>query len=236
MNKNEIAPDALEVFRLGVFVAKNETHVALPGTVESYDVDAQTVVVQAGIKATLRAEDGTLSTVALPLLVDCPVQFPAGGGATMTFPVTKGDECLVVFADGAIDAWWQSGGVGEKVSVRMHDLSDGFALLGFRSKPRVLANVSTTSAQLRSDDGSTFVDLNPAGQVVKVKAPGGITLDAPTVTMTGAIAVLNEDGARTACSINGATQFAGEVFANGKRVDDTHTHPDAQGGNTGPVN
>ena len=45
----------------------------------------------------------------------------------------------------------------------MHDLSDGFAVVGFRSKPRVLSNVSTTAAQLRTDDGSTFVEINASG-------------------------------------------------------------------------
>ncbi|MGC8050122.1 Gp138 family membrane-puncturing spike protein, partial [Salmonella enterica] len=78
---------------------------------------------------------------------------------SMTFPVAQGDECLVVFASRCIDSWWQSGGIQEQAELRMHDLSDGFAILGFRSQPRALSNISTTSAQLRSDDGATFIDL-----------------------------------------------------------------------------
>lgn len=263
MNKNEIAPDDLEVFRSGVLVAKAETHVALPGIIESYNPDAQTVAIQPGIKATLRAEDGALSTVTLPLLVDCPVQFPSGGNSTLTFPVRRGDECLVVFADGAIDAWWQSGGVGEKVSVRMHDLSDGFALLGFRSQPRVLANVSTTSAQLRSDDGATFIDLNPTAGTLKLVAPGGLEIDAPTVKVNASASVeVNSpqstfDGALTvkglfsflaglvgstaegvAATITGTINFIGSLTSNGKRIDDGHTHGGVQpgDGSSGPVN
>lgn len=263
VNKNEIAPDDLEVFRLGVLVAKAETHVALPGIIESYDAGAQAVAIQPGIKATLRAEDGALSTVTLPLLVDCPVQFPSGGNSTLTFPVARGDECLVVFADGAIDAWWQSGGVGEKVSVRMHDLSDGFALLGFRSKPRVLANVSTTSAQLRSDDGATFIDLNPTAGTLKLVAPGGLEIDAPTVKVNASASVeVNSpqstfDGAMTvkgiftflaglvgstaegvAATITGTIDFIGSLTSNGKRIDDGHTHGGVQpgDGNSGQVN
>ncbi|WP_457849452.1 hypothetical protein, partial [Staphylococcus aureus] len=63
--------------------------------------------------------------------------------------------------------------------MRMHDLSDGFAILGFRSQPRALSNISTTSAQLRSDDGATFIDLNPGTGEIKVVAPGGFDVVAP---------------------------------------------------------
>jgi hypothetical protein len=82
----------------------------------------------------------------------------------------------VVFASRCIDGWWQSGGVQPPAEFRMHDLSDGFAIPG-RARSRASSNVSTTTAQLRSDDGLAYVELDPAGHVVKIKAPGGIVLD-----------------------------------------------------------
>ncbi|MGP8474840.1 Gp138 family membrane-puncturing spike protein [Burkholderia sp. PR2] len=263
MNRDEITADNLEVVRTIVSAAKREVHVALPGIIDSYDANAQTVAVQPGIKTRIRAEDGSTKTVALPLLVDCPVQFPSGGNCTLTFPVTPGDECLVVFADSAIDAWWQSGGVGEKVSVRNHDLSDGFALLGFRSQPRVLSNVSTSSTQLRSDDGSTFVDLNPTAGTLKLVAPTLIDLTAPNVVVnastsltvnspqsgfSGAVIVqglfsflggmIGSAVSGAAATITGTINFIGTLTANGKRIDDTHTHNGVQPGpgNSGNVN
>ena len=210
---------------------------ALPGVIQSFNPVAMTCEVQPGIKVNVRQQDGTIVSVALPMLVDCPVQFPSGGNCTLTFPVGQGDECLVVFASRCIDGWWQSGGVQEQAELRMHDLSDGFVLLGFRSQPRALGSVSTTTTQLRNDAGDTYVDLDPAGKIVKVKAPGGITLDTPTVTVTGVMAVQNANSAPTAFSISGKTQFAGEVWANGKRIDETHRHT-AQGATavTTPVN
>lgn len=223
--------EAFDGLRAGIWTA-------LPGIIQSFDAKASTCEVQPSIKVPVRQIDGSIVSVTMPLLVDCPVQFPSGGNCTLTFPIKPGDECLVVFASRCIDAWWQSGGVQEQAELRMHDLSDGFALLGFRSKPRALSAVSTSTTQLRSDAGDTYVDLDPAGKVVKVKAPGGITLDAPMVTMTGAIAVQNADGAATACAINGNTAFTGQVRANGKRIDDTHTHNGVQpgSGNSGTVN
>ncbi len=153
---------------------------AMPGIIQSFDAVAMTCTVQPAIQALVRDEAGGLSSADLPLLLDCPVQFPAGGGCTLTFPVKPNDECLVVFASRCIDSWWQSGGIQAQAELRMHDLSDGFALLGFRSQPRVIAAVSTGAAQLRSDDGATFVSVSPGGAVA-ITAPAGLTINADVV-------------------------------------------------------
>lgn len=136
-----------------------------------------TCVVQPAIKGVQTLQNGSTRQVAMPLLLDCPVQFPGAGGASLTFPVVAGDECLVVFASRGIDFWWQSSGVQPPAEARMHDLSDGFVLLGFRSKPRVLASISATATELRSDSGTTKISLDPAAQTINIVAPGGITLN-----------------------------------------------------------
>lgn len=262
MNRNEQIGDPLMSLRAALRGQQADLWTALPGTIESYDVGTQTVVIQPAIKAQITASDGGVTTVALPPLVDCPVQFPAGGQCTLTFPVVAGDECLVVFASRCIDAWWQSGGVQEQAEFRMHDLSDGFALLGFRSKPRVLPAVATAAVQLRSDDGAAFIELNPAASAVKIVAPGGFEVDSPRIvfnandsvtvtspqsTFSGALTVkgvftflaglIGSTGQGVAAAISGTINFIGTLTANGKRIDDTHSHGGVQpgGGNTGPV-
>lgn len=178
---------------------------ALPGIIESFDAAKMTCVVQPAIQGRNTTKDGVASFVNMPLLLDCPVVFPGGGGVTLTFPVKKGDEALVVLASRCIDGWWQLGGVQPQLEARMHDLSDGFALVGVRSQPRKLSGVSTAHAQLRSDDGEAFVDLDPTGHVVKIQAttattatfsPSGIALHSP----------------------------AGALTHNGVNVGDTHVH------------
>lgn len=154
---------------------------ALPGIIQSFDPVKMTCVVQPAIKAVLFAQDGSASDVALPLLLDCPVQFPSGGGFTQTFPLKEGVECLVVFASRCIDAWWASGGIQSQAEMRMHDLSDGFCIPGIRSVPNVIANISLTSTQLRSDDGSTFVDV--AEDAVKIVAPTSVTVESAATTI-----------------------------------------------------
>jgi phage baseplate assembly protein gpV len=261
MDRKERIDDPLAALRAAFYGMQARVWTALPGVIESFDGNAQTCVIQPGIKIPVRAEDGSVTTVALPQLVDCPAQFPSGGNCTLTFPVAQGDECLVVFSSRCIDGWWQSGGVQEQAEQRMHDLSDGFAILGFRSQPRVLKSVSASSTQLRSDDGSTYVDLNPSAQTVNIVAPGGINLTAPNITLNASTSLTVNSpqsgfsgsvivqgllsflggmsgsiASGVAAVISGAVQFIGSVTANGKHIDDTHTHPNGEGGNTGTVN
>lgn len=123
------------------------------------------------------APDGSTQSVNLPMLLDCPVGWQGGGGVTLTFPINPGDECLVVFASRCIDAWWALGGIQEQAELRMHDLSDGFAFVGVRSKPRSFA-VSTDAAQLRTDDGLAYVEVNPTTHGIKAHTSTTITAEA----------------------------------------------------------
>ncbi|VVE41580.1 hypothetical protein PMO31116_04146 [Pandoraea morbifera] len=248
MNRQERVGDPNQMLLLALRSVLSDVQTALPGIIQSFDPQAMTCSVQPAIQMRARGPDGTVTSIALPLLVDCPVQFPAGGNCTLTFPVKRGDECLVVFGSRCIDAWWQSGGVQEQADTRMHDLSDGFVLLGTRSRPRALAGVSTASAQLRSDDGATFIDLNPSTQKVKIVAPGGFDVVAPLATFSQAVTItglltfvggmVGSAASGAAAVFNGILNVIGQITANGKRVDDTHTHNNVQpgSGNSGTVN
>ncbi|KAF1003695.1 MAG: hypothetical protein GAK36_00203 [Pseudomonas sp.] len=182
--------DPIEWVSIALNGLQSKLWTALPGIIQSFDANAMTCVIQPAVQALVRDETGALAPVNLPLLLDCPVQFPAGGGVTLTFPVAAGDECLVVFASRCIDAWWQSGGIQAQAELRMHDLSDGFALLGFRSQPRVIAAINTSAAQLRSDDGATFVEVAPGGGVT-ITAPAGLTINA-NVQVNGDVSVTGD--------------------------------------------
>jgi Phage protein Gp138 N-terminal domain len=169
---------------------------ALPGIVQSFDAAKQTCVVQPSLQAQVTDKDGFRQWTSLPLLVDCPVYFPTGGGCTLTFPVAAGDEALVVFASRCIDSWWQSGGVQVQAEMRMHDLSDGFAFVGVSSVPSVIPGISTSAAQLRTDDGTTFVEVSAGGIRAQttgnasVVAAGAATVTAPTINLAGAVNIV----------------------------------------------
>lgn len=215
MDQRERSHDLDEVLRAALDGRQSKIQTSMPGIIQSFDAATMTCVVAPAVKGRLADKDDKVSLVALPLLLDCPCQFPSGGGVTLTFPVGPGDECLVVFSSRSIDSWHQSGGIQAPVEARMHDLSDGFVMLGFRSKPRVLSGISVTAAQLRSDDGATVIEIDPAAQTIKLTAPGGITLDGPVA----ATSTIDADG---------------EVTGNGTALH-THTHSGVTAGtdNTG---
>jgi len=152
-----------------------ELRVAMPGIVHDFDPSTQTASVQPALRERIAAGGFARQWVDLPLLLDVPIVVPRAGGYALTLPVKPGDECLVVFGDMCIDAWYESSGVQNQAEKRRHDLSDAFAILGPWSQPRKLANYSTNAAQLRSEDGSAYISLGPSG----------IDLVAPAVRVNG---------------------------------------------------
>jgi len=176
--------DQEETLRVIFEAMARELWTSCVGIIESFDEDLQTAKVQPAIKAMVQGINGKWTAQALPLLLDVPVYFPSGGGCSLTFPVAKGDECLVCFADRCIDSWWQSGGVQVPINSRAHDLSDAMCFVGFRSKPKKINSLSTTSTELRADDGLTKIALNPTAKTINISAPNGLFINGKRVDDT----------------------------------------------------
>lgn len=237
---------------------KDQIRVALPGIIQSFDPSTVTAVVQPAIKSVQCNNDETTTTRDYPLLMDVPVMFPRGGGVTLTFPVKAGDECLVIFADRCIDFWWQNGGVQEPVDFRMHGLSDGFAIVGPQSQVTKISNISTGTAQLRTDDGAAYVELDPQnhdlnlvtpgklnariGNDVKLTAAGRLNaiiqgetmITSPSITLNGNVTINGNltqgmGSAGGTATMNGPVNVTRDVTAGGKSVM-THTHGGVQNG------
>ncbi len=162
-----------------------EINCAKVGVIKSFDATLQEVSVQVAFQQVTSIQpDGTRTLAEYPLLLRVPVYFPSGGGFTLTFPIAVGDECLVVFNDRQIDNWVVNG-AGLPPSIgRLHDISDGIAFVGLRSNPRALDSVSTTTTQLRSDNGTTLVEV-AGGGVVRVVAPTKVRIETPLLEVTG---------------------------------------------------
>ncbi|NDL01275.1 phage baseplate assembly protein V [Photorhabdus bodei] len=235
-----------------VFFAMQEVisaglYVSLPCIIQSFNADAVTITAQPAIRWKIRQKDGELESVSLPLLVDVPVIFPRGGGVTLTFPIKAGDECLVVFADRCIDYWWQSGGVQEPVDPRQHNLSDGFAIIGPQSQQQKISGISTNAAQLRSDDGAAYIELDPNSHNVTIitsakliaTANGGTEITSPDIILNGNVTIngnLSQGmgaGGGTA-TMQGPVTVSNDVTAAGISLKN-HVHSGVQsgGGKTG---
>lgn len=252
MRREERLDDPEESLRLALENAQSQIWTALPAIVTAVDLAAQTLSVQPAIQGSVSSPDGSTKAVNLPMLVDVPIVWPKAGGFALTFPVKVDDEVLVVFASRCIDSWWQSGGVGAQAEVRMHDLSDGFAILAPTSQSKKLSNVSSANVQLRDTAGTTYVEITPDGKArvigatqIDVQAPtiniqGGsvINLGAPTINLSGNINYAGSGGTGTFNLSGNLVHTAGSITSLGKKIDGSHTHSGVQtgGGNTGAPN
>ncbi len=103
-------------------------HVALPGTVVSYDQGTRTASVQPALSR--RTPSGEV--IRAPLLRGVPVYVP-----DPTREISPREECLLIFADCCIDGWLDTSQPTLPPSSRSHDLSDAFAFVGFFSRPGI---------------------------------------------------------------------------------------------------
>lgn len=101
-----------------------------------------------------------------PLLLDIPVMVLGGGGGNVTFPIAKGDQCLVLFNDRSIDNWFQSGQSGPLSSSRAHSFADGIALVGLNSLNTSIQNYDNSRAVLRK--GANGAGVGVGDTLVKI--------------------------------------------------------------------
>lgn len=162
--------DALEYHRLD---AAAQLRVALPGEILTYDADARTCTVMVCYNRVYN--DGSVKAISCPL-VDVPMFTLQGGGLHASFPIQKGDECWVFFADINIDAWHKSGGQQTPLDRRRHDIADGFAFVGPNSLARPLVTALTaTEGGISGAAGKVAIDR--ATEKITI-AKGGDTLKA----------------------------------------------------------
>lgn len=227
IDRREFASDEVTPLLLAMQGMQAGLWTALPGIIRGIDRTNGTVSVEPTIQAKFTDQDGSVRWISIPLLVDVPIVYPSGGGFTLTFPIADGDECLVVFSSRCIDAWWDSGKVAIQSDVRMHDLSDGFALVGPRSRPNALSPVISGSAvELRNEDKTSYISINNAGSVrvdttgdVEVFANGAARVTAPTILLAGAVTVTGS------LTVNGNAAITGTVTNGVTTIGSDHIHP-----------
>lgn len=216
MNRYEYSADPVEAMLAVARSALAHTWTAMPAVIEFVDLTKMTVKARPAIQSLVTKIDSSTEWLTMPLLHDCPIVFPGGGGFTLTFPVEVGDECLLVFASRCIDGWWSAGGVQPQTDLRMHDISDGFALVGVRNVTRALPAISGTDVTLRSDDGVAKIAIAPDHRI-KIETTANVEMTAPTVAITGDL------------TVTGSVQATGDVTGAGKSLS-THKHGGVQTG------
>ena len=148
--------------------------------------DGHTAIGQSAINAQIVLDNGQITNPPMPPFQDAPVHYPNGGGHTFSHPVAEGDEGLMIFTARAQDAWYQQGGVQNPFDTgRVMHLADSRYIPGGRSIPRALSPPpSTSSAQVRADNGNHVVDVNQGSGVTHASTTKVQTTSGPSTSLT----------------------------------------------------
>ena len=128
---SERHPELIDVLQQVVRSELARVHTALPGVIESYDATTQTAEVRIPIRFSRRDPDtGERVPYAPPPLPNVPIAWPAGGGGAYsdTWPLQRGDEVWLSFAERSVDEWLLTDGeLVTPADVRRFSLSDAVA-------------------------------------------------------------------------------------------------------------
>lgn len=135
---------------------KVSMHCIKIGEILSFDKTDQTAKVKV-----LHIMDSNYNTrleeeIEYPLLEKVPVVVMGGGTSYISHPISAGDQCLLLFCDYMIDAWWVSGEKKASIVPRKHDISDPIALVGVRATPKAIQSYSDY-LRLQYDQNSSIV-------------------------------------------------------------------------------
>lgn len=173
-----------------------------------------------------RVVDG--KAVELPVFVDVPPIFLQGGTSYTAHPISVGDSCLLFFAERATDYWYSGNDNVAPLEVRMHDYSDGFAIVGINplaaalTIPNVITHIGNTYAEGNYEQVG---DYDHTGERTHL----GNHTTTGVVTVNGSLIVNAQAGDNV--TINGVTLniISGDVIADGISLKN-HVHGGVQPG------
>ena len=170
-------------------------------------VQAKTISVQPVIN---RVVDG--KSIALPQFTKVPPLFMQGGGSYTAHPIAVGDYCLLILTERCFDRWYSGADFQDPAEFRMHDYSDGIAIVGINPQAGAL-----TIPSVIQQTGDANADGDHTHQ--------GDTTQMGNLTITGDIQV-NGNITCTGKLTAGTATIGGIDFG-------THTHPGDSDGTTG---
>jgi len=165
-------------------------------------VQEKTISVQPVIN---RVVDG--KSIQLPEFTKVPPLFMQGGGSYTAHPIAIGDYCLLVLTERCFDRWYSGSDFQDPAEFRMHDYSDGIAIVGINP----IAGALTIPSVIQQT-GDTNQDGNYTRQ--------GSLVQIGDMTITGNL------------HVDGEITCTGDVVAGGISLRN-HTHTGDSGGTTG---
>lgn len=126
-----------------ILFALSNLHTATLARVEA--VSEKTIDVKPVIN---RVVDGR--SIELPVFTKVPPLFMQGGGSYTAHPIAVGDYCLLILTERCFDRWYEGQNNQPPAEFRMHDYSDGIAIVGVNPRagaltiPSVITQIGDT--------------------------------------------------------------------------------------------
>jgi len=176
---------------------------SMPGVIVSFDGKFAEVKPAIKMQVTIGNE---VSFIELPTIINVPVmlQYAQGAGLVQTLPIKKGDECLLIFSQRAIDNFVSYGGIVKPIITedqasakgRNHSLTDAVCIPGLMTGAHLIPNYSLDSIQTRDVSGSTVLSVKSGeiratvGKTTLSVTPSGVAVIgdiSATGTITGGL-------------------------------------------------
>ena len=177
----------------------------------------------------------------LPEFIEVPPLFLQGGGSYTAHPIAVDDYCLLVFTERCFDRWYAGQDFQAPLEFRMHDYSDGIAIVGVNP---LAAAITIPSVIQRTGDTNQDGDITHQGERTQTGNQtiiGDLHVDG-NVTVTGNITCEGTISAADFTGLDGGDlessvtlRTTQDMVASGVSLK-THTHTDSSGGTTSEPN
>lgn len=201
--------DLRELLHKIKYEVKSEINCVSVGRIVTFYPSTQTADISINYKRVLKnrsavkAGEYTDFMLEYPTLLRCPVMVMNGGGGYISFPITAGDSCIILFNDRDMDLWLEEESVVSAPNTeRMHDLSDAIALVGIKSIGSVIQSYDSTSLKVSYKNTTIVIKTNgdleitgandisiSSGGDINLNASGDVSISGDTITIEGTTAV-----------------------------------------------
>jgi len=168
-------------------------------------VQAKTISVQPVINRVVAGR-----SIELPEFTMVPPVFMQGGGSYTAHPIAAGDYCLLVLTERCFDSWYDGADFQSPAEFRMHDYSDGLAIVGVNPLASAITIPSVIQQTGDTNQDGDYTHQGDRTQVGDLTVTGNLQVNG-NITCTGKLTV--------ATASIGGIDFG------------THTHIDVEPGN-----
>lgn len=153
-------------------------------------------------------DDSTKEVYDQPPMTNVPYMSLCGGTAGLTFPIAKGDECLLFVCDYDYNSWYLTGKNSIPEQRRRHDISDSIALVGLHNNTRLINPYSSDVKLFRN--ATSYMEIKQS--VIDIITSSAVNITVPTTNISGDCNVSgNEEANSYSCQHKAGVTFSAVV-------------------------